>query len=69
MTAASVSATQLLTLDEAEKHHILSVLDACSGNRTSAATVLGIARSTLCRKLARYSIPMEAGDDDTADSE
>lgn len=40
-----------LTLSEAEAMHISRVLEAHGGNRTRAARALGIARSTLIRKL------------------
>lgn len=40
-----------LTLAEAENEHILRVLAISDGNKTRAARTLGIARSTLIRKL------------------
>jgi len=42
------------TLDVVEKAYILWVLQSEQGNKTRAAEVLGIAPSTLHRKLARY---------------
>jgi DNA-binding NtrC family response regulator len=39
-------------LDELERLHIQRVLDSVQGNRTRAAELLGISRSTLKRKLA-----------------
>ncbi|HEV8323151.1 MAG TPA: sigma 54-interacting transcriptional regulator [Myxococcota bacterium] len=39
-------------LDELERRHIRRVLEECGGNRTRAAEVLGLSRSTLKRKLA-----------------
>jgi two-component system response regulator HydG len=45
----------LLTLAEAERRHILSVLDACGGSQRQAADVLGVARNTLWRKIRRYT--------------
>ena len=41
----------LLTLEEAERRHILRVLEACGGQQLDAARVLGIGRTTLWRKL------------------
>jgi two-component system response regulator HydG len=44
----------LVTLREAERAHILAVLDAVGGNKKRAARVLSIGRGTLYRKLAEY---------------
>ncbi len=41
----------LLSLEEVERRHIARVLGAVSGNRTRAAAILGIDRTTLARKL------------------
>jgi len=40
-----------LPLEEVERDHIMRTLDACDGNRTRAASLLGIGRNTLARKL------------------
>jgi DNA-binding NtrC family response regulator len=40
-------------LDDREREHILQVIASMGGNRTKAAAVLGINRSTLLRKLRR----------------
>jgi two-component system response regulator HydG len=45
----------LLSLDEAERQHILRVVDAVGGNRTLAAQILNVDRKTLFRKLKRYA--------------
>ncbi len=42
------------TLEDAERAHILAVLDECNGNQTQAATVLDIDRVTLHNKLKKY---------------
>lgn len=42
------------TLEDAERAHILEVLDECHGNQTLAAEVLDIDRVTLHNKLKRY---------------
>ncbi|MGH7256220.1 MAG: sigma-54-dependent transcriptional regulator [Nitrospirales bacterium] len=42
------------TLDHVEREHILRVLEAHQGDVDKAATVLGIHRKTLLRKLRRY---------------
>jgi len=44
-----------LTLDELERRHVQATLEAVGGNKTKAATMLGIERSTLDRKLARWA--------------
>jgi DNA-binding NtrC family response regulator len=49
----------LVPLDEAERRHIVSVLQATGGNQTQAAFILGIERKTLARKLKRYDITTE----------
>jgi len=41
-------------LEEIERRHILQVLQGCSNNKTEAAKVLGLARSTLVLKLQSY---------------
>jgi Nif-specific regulatory protein len=45
-----------LTLAEVERRHILSTLRQTSWNKSRAARVLGIERSTLDRKIRRYGI-------------
>ena len=52
--AATGEPEALLTLAEIERRHILHVLEACAGNQTTAARLLGLARRTLHRKLAEY---------------
>ena len=42
------------TLEEAERQHILKVLDECGGNQTRAAEALDIDRVTLYNKLKKY---------------
>ena len=43
-----------LTVAEVERHLILKTLDHCLGNRTHAATILGISIRTLRNKLKEY---------------
>jgi len=45
-----------LTLAEAERRHILRVLDLCKSNKTSAAKRLDITRLTLRNKLRQYGV-------------
>jgi DNA-binding protein Fis len=44
----------VLTLADAERLAIGAALNAADGNRTRAAVMLGLARSTLIEKLKRY---------------
>jgi DNA-binding NtrC family response regulator len=44
------------TLDELERTHILKVLELCEGQKTKAAAMLGINRTTLWKKLRQYGI-------------
>jgi Nif-specific regulatory protein len=43
------------TLDEMERRHVFATLEAVGGNKTKAAAILGIERSTLDRKLAKWA--------------
>ncbi len=43
------------SLDELERKHVMATLEATGGNKTKAASILGIERSTLDRKLARWA--------------
>lgn len=45
--------TELLSLEEIERRHILRVLAATGGNKTQAAHILGVDRRTLHRKFGR----------------
>ncbi|MEI7782128.1 MAG: sigma-54-dependent Fis family transcriptional regulator, partial [Planctomycetota bacterium] len=44
------------TLEELEHRHVRATLEAVGGNKTKAAAILGIERSTLDRKLARWAL-------------
>jgi DNA-binding NtrC family response regulator len=50
---AAAPATDLQTL---EKQHILAVLDSVQGDKTRAATLLGISRRTLERRCAEWAL-------------
>ena len=43
------------SLDQLEQKHVMATLEATGGNKTKAAVILGIERSTLDRKLARWA--------------
>jgi len=44
-----------MSIEEMERRHVLATLEAVGGNKTKAATILGIERSTLDRKLAKWA--------------
>lgn len=48
--------SNLLTLEELEKKHILSVLNKTGNNKQKAAKILGLSRQALYRKLNKYGI-------------
>jgi transcriptional regulator with AAA-type ATPase domain len=50
--------TDLPTLDEIERRYILDVMQRTGGNRSRAASILGIASSTLYEKLKRFKIDL-----------
>ena len=50
---------ELVSLDEAERSHIMNVLRATAGNQTQAAFILGIERKTLARKMKRLNISLD----------
>jgi two-component system, NtrC family, response regulator HydG len=63
--AAGLPHLMLCSLEELEQQHILQILEHTQWNKTHAAQILGIERSTLDRKLKRYQVgrPGERGDD------
>jgi DNA-binding NtrC family response regulator len=56
---ATFSGDDVPTLDELERAHILKVLELCDGQKTKAAQLLGINRTTLWKKLRTYGIDGE----------
>jgi two-component system response regulator HydG len=46
----------MLSLAEAERRHILHVLEVCGGQHIEAARILGIGRTTLWRKLKQFGL-------------
>jgi two-component system response regulator HydG len=59
LTIPGVDPREMLTMDEVERRYILRVLKQTRGSKTAAATVLGLDRRTLYRKLERWSQPDE----------
>lgn len=53
---AEPSSQAILTLNEMERLHIAKALAACDANHTRTAEALGIARSTLLRKLDQHCL-------------
>ena len=45
-----------VSLETLEQQHILAVLESTEWNKSQAARILGIERSTLDRKLKRYQV-------------
>jgi Nif-specific regulatory protein len=54
--ASGTEPFQPVALDVMEQQHILATLDATNWNKSQAAQLLGIERSTLDRKLKRYDV-------------
>ena len=52
----SGDATDLVSLEELERRYIRQVMDLVSWNKSEATRILGVDRSTLYRKLERYSL-------------
>ena len=58
-SAPQVSGEQLPTLADAERAHIVRVLEAVQWNKKEAARVLDISRGTLYRKIVEYQLEPE----------
>ena len=56
---ATFTGDHVPTLDELERAHILKVLELCEGQKTKAAQMLGINRTTLWKKLRQYGLDAE----------
>jgi Nif-specific regulatory protein len=55
LSASRTGSYSPLSLEELERKHVMATLEATGGNKTKAASILGIERSTLDRKLARWA--------------
>ena len=40
-----------------ERQEVLDALEACNGNQTHAAKLLGVSRRTLINKLEKFAVP------------
>jgi two-component system response regulator HydG len=54
--------SELAPLEEVERRYILRVVDACNGNKSRAARVLGIGRKTLYRRLISFGVSVSEND-------
>jgi transcriptional regulator with PAS, ATPase and Fis domain len=52
----AAEADELVTLEELERRYVSRVLEAVGGNKSSAARVLGLDRTTLYRMLAKFGL-------------
>jgi DNA-binding NtrC family response regulator len=53
---------ELQPLEEVERRYILRVVEACKGNKSQAARVLGIGRKTLYRRLVSFGVSVSEND-------
>lgn len=53
------ASSEIISLEEMERRHILHALAVCKGNQTEICEKLGISRSTLWRKIKALKIEME----------
>jgi two-component system, NtrC family, response regulator HydG len=53
-SSESVAGTDVSSLFDAEREHVLKAVEQFGGNKTRAAAILGIDRRTLYRRLVRY---------------
>ena len=67
--AATSESPRLGYLQEAERRAILEALNLFGGNRSRAAEMLGVAKTTVYRKMREYGIesPEEAAGKDTSE--
>lgn len=55
---ASDDPSELVSLEEVERRYLMRVVDACRGNKSQAARILGIGRKTLYRRLLAMGVPV-----------
>ena len=52
----AADADELVPLDELERRYVVRVLEAVGGNKSSAARILGLDRTTLYRMMDRFGL-------------
>ena len=62
--AGRSSGERLPSLREAERAHIVRILDACNWNKKEAARILEISRGTLYRKILEFGLEPQGQDPD-----
>jgi DNA-binding NtrC family response regulator len=68
-SSAPVGQGAVVPLDQLEKQAILQAVDACGGNRTQAARLLGISVRTMRNKLREYGVAPGGSDSGSDDGE
>jgi len=63
--ASPEEASPLSSLDEVERRHIADVLRATGGNQSRAASILGIERNTLARRIKRFGLTAQPEQEST----
>jgi transcriptional regulator of acetoin/glycerol metabolism len=58
---------EFVTLEQHEKAYISKVLKATRGNRTKAARLLDLPRTSLWRKIRKYALSESPSSDDVSD--
>ena len=56
-TASLTQIDELGKSPDAERERIVQALDACGGNQSRAAKLLGVPRRTLVRRIAQLGLP------------
>jgi DNA-binding NtrC family response regulator len=68
-SSAPIGLAAIVPLDQMEKQAILQAVDACGGNRTQAARLLGISVRTMRNKLREYGVAPGGSDGGADDSD
>lgn len=68
-SSAPIGVASIVPLDQMEKQAILQAVDACGGNRTQAARLLGISVRTMRNKLREYGVAPGGSDGGSEDGD